>query len=80
MRKNLDYWKSIDASPFVLDIISSGYKIPFIEKPPCAKFENNKSAPDSSEFVNEALEGFISGIDPLELLHILYLVCLCDVT
>ena len=39
----------------MLDITSSGYKIPFIEEPPCAKFENNKSALDNSEFVNEAL-------------------------
>ena len=54
LRKKLDHWKSIDASPYVLDIISSGCNIPFIEEPPCAKFENNKSALDNSEFVNEA--------------------------
>ena len=59
LRKSLDYWKSFDASPYVLDIISSGYKIPFIEKPPCAKFENNKSALDNFEFVNEALAGLV---------------------
>ena len=55
LRKKLGYWKSINASPYVLDTISSGYKIPFIEEPLCATFENNKSALDNSEFVNEAL-------------------------
>ena len=59
LRKNLDYWKSIDPSPYVLDNISSAYKIPFIEKTPFAKFENNKSALDNSEFVNEALAGLV---------------------
>ena len=59
LRKNLDYWKSIDASPYVLDFISSGYEILFTEKSPCAKFENNKSALDNSEFVNEALAGLV---------------------
>ena len=59
LRKKLDYRKSIDASPYVLDIISTGYKIPFIEKPSCAKFENNKSAQDNSEFVKEALAGLV---------------------
>ena len=43
----------------MLDIISSGYKIPFIEEPPYAKFENDKSALDNSEFVNEALAGLV---------------------
>ena len=59
IKKNLDYWKSIDASPYVLDIISSEHEIPFIEEPPCAKFENNKSAPDNSEFIKEALAGLV---------------------
>ena len=44
---------------YVLDNISSAYKIPFIERTPFAKFENNKSALDNSEFVNEALAGLV---------------------
>ena len=59
LRANLNHWKSIDVSSHVLDIISSGYKIPFIETPPCAQFENSKSALDNSEFVNEAQAGLV---------------------
>ena len=57
--KNWITGKVFDVSPYVLDIISSGYKIPFVEEPPCAKFENNKSALNNSEFVNEALAGLV---------------------
>ena len=74
LRKNLDYWKSIDASPYMLDIISSGYKIPFIEEPPCAKSENNKSTLDNSEFVNEALVGLVETDRVLEVPFLLKVI------
>ena len=39
LRKNLDYWKKYRCQSLVLDITSSGYKIPFIEEPPCVKLK-----------------------------------------
>ena len=54
----------------MLDIISSGYKIPFIEEPPCAKFENSKSAADNSEFLNETLAGLVETGCTLEVLFL----------
>ena len=43
----------------MLDIISDGYKIPFITTPPPCKFRNNASARKDSDFVTEAVLGLL---------------------
>ena len=47
--KSVNYWRSIGAPQFVLDIINDGYKIPFITPPPPCKFRNNASARKESD-------------------------------
>ena len=49
--KSVNYWRSIGAPQFVLDIINDGYKIPFITAPPTCKFRNNASARKKPGFV-----------------------------
>ena len=57
--KSVNYWRSIGAPQFVLDIINGGYKIPFITTPPPCKFRNNASARKESDFVTEAVLGLL---------------------
>ena len=40
---------------FILDIISDGYKIPFITTSPSVHLKNNGSALEHSDFVNDAI-------------------------
>ena len=57
--KSVNYWRSIGAPQFVLDIINDGYKIPFIPTPPPCKFRNNASARKESDFVTQAVLGLL---------------------
>ena len=43
LRRNIDFWRSINAYESVLDMIENGYKVPFIETPSSKVFKNNKS-------------------------------------
>ena len=50
------YWEStIDASKFVLDIISHGYKLPFSSIPDSCHLRNNRSALNHPDFVEDAI-------------------------
>ena len=55
LKRHLPYWASIDASGFALDVIDSGYRLPFIETPSKAYFDNNQSALTHSDFVESAI-------------------------
>ena len=57
--KSVNYWRSIGAPRFVLNIINGGYKIPFITAPPRYKFRNNASARKEPDFVTEAVLGLL---------------------
>jgi hypothetical protein len=39
LRKNIDYWKSIGASEFIIDTIEHSYVVPFQNVPPPMKFK-----------------------------------------
>ena len=51
----VQFWRSIGASQFILDVIEHGYRIPFHSTPPVSFSSNNKSALAHSDFVNEAI-------------------------
>ena len=55
LRRNIDFWRSINAYESILDMIENGYKVPFIETPSPKVFKNNKSALDNTEFVQETI-------------------------
>ena len=51
LKTSLSFWKNINTSEFIIDIIKSGYKIPFVNEPENIILKNNKSALDQTEFV-----------------------------
>ena len=55
LRSNLEYWKEIGASGFILDVIENGYKLPFRTIPDKAEFKNNKSARENAQFVSDSI-------------------------
>lgn len=55
MKASIEFWRFIGAPKFILDIISDGYKIPFITIPPPVHLKNNGSALEHSDFVNDAI-------------------------
>ena len=59
LKKFIPFWREINASKFVLDIIESGYKIPFIQTPTSYYANNNASARNHFEFVNEAVNDLL---------------------
>ena len=70
LKENIQFWKNIDASPWVINIIEDEYAIPLVEMPPPA-FLSNKSAFKAQDFVSleisELLErGYIKEINHSE--------------
>ena len=59
LRRNIQYWEGIGSSDFVLDIIKTGYKIPFIHTPLAAYFRNNKSVRDNPAFVTASIQDLL---------------------
>ena len=55
MKASIEFWRFIGAPKFILDIISDGYKIPFITIPPPVHLKYNGSALEHSDFVNDAI-------------------------
>ena len=60
LKRHITYWENIGASAFILDIISSGYKIPFYLTPESSFSSNNRSAIEHSEFVRDSTEDLIA--------------------
>ena len=44
LSKNIEFWREIGASPWVLKVLEEGYAIPFLEMSPKVSFKNNKSS------------------------------------
>lgn len=59
LRSNIEFWRSIGASQFILDTISKGYIIPFLVSPQKANFKNNRSAMEHSNFVDSVITELI---------------------
>ena len=53
LKASIEFWRFIGGPKFILDIISDGYKIPFITTPPPVHLKNNGSASEHSDFVND---------------------------
>jgi len=56
LRKNIHFWESIGASNWVLSVIRTGYKIPFISTPEVSYSNNNRSAIEEREFVSDSIK------------------------
>ena len=49
------FWRSLEVSQFILNVINQGYKIPFFHLPTPFSKTNNVSARNNSTFVSEAV-------------------------
>ena len=59
LRKFVDFWRTLEVSQFILNVITQGYKIPFFQLPtPFAK-RNNASARENSDFVSQAVNDLL---------------------
>ena len=59
LKRHIDFWFSIGANVYILDVISNGYKIPFKDIPSSANLKNNRSALDNDEFVKTAINDLL---------------------
>ena len=55
LKKNFQFWIDIGANDYILNVINSGYKLPFKRIPEPAFINNNKSARYNEEFVKLAI-------------------------
>ena len=53
LRANLKFWQDIGASKWIIDIISLGYCLPFVQEPDKKIFNNHASALRDSDFVSK---------------------------
>ena len=60
LRRNIEFWKSIGTSRFILSVISEGYCLPFDSTPGNVMFRNNRSSLNHCEFVEEAIGELVS--------------------
>ena len=56
LKSKLEKWQKIGSSQFILDVISTGYKIPFFDLPKQAIMKNNKSSLEYPNFVRQAID------------------------
>ena len=55
LKLNIEFCRNIGAYDNVLDIIENSYKLPFLDIPPPACFNNNVSAIKNKDLVEEAI-------------------------
>jgi len=54
LRRNLEFWKCIGTSKFIISVIERGYMLPFLSLPVPAVFRNNRSSLAHADFVEDA--------------------------
>ena len=59
LRKCIVFWRSLQVSQFILNVISQGYKIPFFQLPTPFFKPNNASARSNSHFVSQAINDLL---------------------
>ena len=55
LKENIDFWKQIKASSWVLRVIREGYALPFVEPPEKRMHENHRSAVKCGDFVKSEI-------------------------
>ena len=61
LKNNFNFWKeTLKANNFVLNVVSSGYLIPFSNSPSSAYLKNNQSAKAHASFVEQAINKLLS--------------------
>ena len=60
LKRNVNFWRSIGASSFILSVVNDGYCLPFETLPPSTVLRNNMSALKHKDFVNSAIEELLN--------------------
>ena len=60
LKAHSNFWHSINANQYVLDVIENGYRLPFLTTPEGCFLKNNKSSLDNPEFVQEAIQDLLN--------------------
>ena len=61
LKQNQSFWKNtIGANDTVLNTIQEGYRLPFLETPDTARFSNNNSAINNSQFVETSIKEILA--------------------
>ena len=61
LKQNQSFWENtIKPNEQVLNIIQEGCRLPFLETPDTARFSNNKSAINNSEFVENSIKEMLT--------------------
>ena len=55
LKTHIQFWKSTGTSPYILNLIKSGYRIPLYSMPPVSFSNNNTSASANAGFVADAI-------------------------
>ena len=66
LRRNLEFWKCIGTSKFIISIIERGYMLPFLSLPEPAVFRNNRSSLAHADFVEDAIRELVESYRVLE--------------
>ena len=66
LKAHLPFWESINANSFIIHLIQSGYRIPFVNTPTRKIFPNNKSALEHWPFVESAITELVNNSAVLE--------------
>ena len=62
MRKNVDFWlNELEPSTFVAEIVSVGYRLPFMRLPDPRCQPNHKSVLENAAFVDDAIQELVTG-------------------
>ena len=56
LKRHLPYWRSINCSAYILDVLTKGYVIPVLGEVESAILRNNKSSRDHPEFVRHEID------------------------
>ena len=59
LRKFAYFWRTLEVSQFILNVIMQGYKIPFFQLPTPFVKRNNSSARENSDFVSQAVSDLL---------------------
>ena len=69
MKNCLEFWKYIDASEYIIDVVENGYKLPFNSFPTSTHLKNNKSSLDNPDFVQSAISDLLNNHAVVESPH-----------
>ena len=59
LRKCTGFWREIEASQWVLDILENGYRLPFVKKTPVGVKRNQSGCKEHEQFVDEAVAALV---------------------